>query len=226
MSIYLFDNKIIVDQLTPPLLRKPIRLAWLYTLTYPIQRKFNDTFANTKSFKKGYLTVAKWNSGVTYTTGDKVRYGIKIYEALEGSTGVVPFENEDTWLLICNDFVGADSRVKFNNQKMLFEYVLNLYLNTTATTLPTIYITRNTIDINGFYLGVDGVTDLGELGTNTNQKQFLGTSYSLNQYAFTINVPLALYTSLGSTATNRENMVKEIADRYNSAGALYNIVTY
>jgi len=185
------------------------------------------------SFKNGF-NVITWNVATNYALGDTVRFGVSVYEALVANVGIIPSSDEDTWLLVEKEFIGADERNKYNAGKMLFEYVLNRYLNTTATTVPLIYITTNTIDVNGFYMGADGDGTYGELGVNTNQNDFLGTSYTLTQYAFTIYVPIALSNSFTSEAadvapaisTNRENIVRGVADKYNLAGLLYNVITY
>lgn len=224
MSIFPYDINYVQEKLTPPLLRTPIRLDWLKVLERPIQLKYDDIFG-LSSFTRGF-NKAKWSVVTAYVVGDRVRYGIAIWECLVANTGISPDSDLAKWLLIEPDFVGADERVKYNSGKMLFEYVLNRYLNTTATTIPTIYILTNTIDTNGFYMGSDGDGTYGELGTNTNQNDFLGTAYTLGQKAFTIYVPLALFTSLGNSAANREQVVRNVADKYALSGIQYLVTTY
>ena len=46
------------------------------------------------------------------------------------------------------------------------------------------------------------------------------------QYNFTINVPLALFTTLGTDNTNRENTIRIFADKYVLSGITYNVTTY
>jgi hypothetical protein len=46
------------------------------------------------------------------------------------------------------------------------------------------------------------------------------------QYNMTINVPLALFNTLGSTAQDRENAIRIIANKYILAGITYEVVTY
>jgi hypothetical protein len=221
MSIYNFDIDYLTEKLTPPVLRQSRIIAFLKVICRPLQLIWKNT---EKYFNgSGY---AIWSNVTTYNRGDKVRYGYEIYDALQSSTGEVPFENTDYWLMINKDFVGLDARARFNGGKMLFEYILNLYLNTTYATLPTIYTTRNTVDVNGFFMGTDGASELGELGTETNQDDFLGTTTTINQYAMTIYVPSALYTSLATTSADREARVRNIADRYVYAGIQYNVTTY
>lgn len=225
MSIYPYDTSYVSEQLLPPEMRTPMRLAWIRTLLASVRAKYNDIFGSTQSYTQGF-SYANWSSITAYTKGNRVKYGVSIYEALVASTGSDPEVNTDDWLLIEKDFVGVFERVKYNGQKMVLQYVLNRYLNTSYATLPTIYIQTNNIDVNGFYLGVDGASELGELGDNANQDDFLGTSYSLNQYAFTVYVPTALFTTLGTTAANRENRVRNVVDKYRLAGMTYNVTTY
>lgn len=219
--MYAFDIDYLTEKLTPPQLRQIRIIAFLKVICRPLQLIWKNT---EKYFNgSGY---AIWSNATTYNRGDKVRYGYEIYEALQTSTAEVPFDNTDYWLMINKDFVGLDARVRFNGGKMLLEYILNLYLNTSYSAIPTIYITRNTIDVNGFFMGTDGNSELGELATVTNQDDYLGTSTSINQYAMTIYVPSVLYTSLATTVADREARVRNIADRYVYAGINYNVVAY
>lgn len=219
--MYAFDIDYLTEKLTPPQLRQIRIIAFLKVICRPLQLIWKNT---EKYFNgSGY---AIWSNATTYNRGNKVRYGYEIYEALQTNTAKVPFDNTDYWLMINKDFVGLDARVRFNGGKMLLEYILNLYLNTSYSAIPTIYITRNTIDVNGFFMGTDGNSELGELATITNQDDYLGTSTSINQYAMTIYVPSVLYTSLATTAADREARVRNIADRYVYAGINYNVVAY
>lgn len=232
MNLYSFDADYIAEKLLPPLLRTPKRLDWLKTLLIGLQLKWNDVF-DTEGFKKGFI-INKWSSVTAYTAGNNVRFGIAVYKAAVNNTGIVPTSDPDTWILIETDFVGSDARVPFNGQKMVFEYLLNKYLNVSPTTVPKIYITNNTVDVNGFYMGVDGDGGFGEMGINSNQDDFLGTSYTLGQTAFTIFVPIALANTFTSEApnvapaisANRENIVRGVADKYSISGILYNVITY
>lgn len=219
--MYSFSTSYISEKLVPPILRQVRVLAYLRVLLISVQTKWGDFL----EYINGSFYI-NWNVLTAYTVGDRIKYGTATYEALQNSTGEIPFENTAYWLLINKDFVGCDVRVKFNSDKIVFEYVLNKYLNTTPTTIPTIYTTRNQVDSNGFYMGVDGDGLFGELGTDENQNDFLGTTYSLGQYAMTIYVPLALYTSLATTAADREAIVRNIADKYVMAGIVYEVVTY
>jgi hypothetical protein len=51
-------------------------------------------------------------------------------------------------------------------------------------------------------------------------------TYIVNAYDYTINVPIAIFNTLGTTTTNKENTIRQFADKYNLAGMNYNIITY
>lgn len=218
--MFSFSTTYLSEKLVPPALRQIRILAYLRVLLAAIQVKWDDylEYINGSSY-------AVFDISNPYVVGDRVRYGYAIYECIQNSTLIIPTDT-NYWLLINKDFVGVDARRKFNSQKIVLEYVLNLYLNTTATTLPLIYTTRNAVDTNGFYLGVDGDSAFGELGTEINQNDYLGTSYTLGQYAMTIYVPLAIYNSLATTAADREKRVRNIADKYVVAGINFDVQTF
>jgi hypothetical protein len=226
MTIPTLNFDTILDRMTPPKLRQTRFIAWLTVLFAPLKLKYDDIF---NKYKTGDTSTA-WSNVTAYVVGDRVRYGIGIYEALTANTGIVPISDSQTWYKVNDDFVGTDERIMYNSQRIVFEYLLNRYFNVTPTTAPLIYITTNNIDTNGFYLGDSAINENGELAFGTygfsNANDYLGTSYSLNQYAFTINVPIALYTPLGATNTDRDNVIRNIADKYVIAGVLYDITTY
>jgi hypothetical protein len=219
--MYSFNATYLVEKLTPPALRQARILAYLRVLTVSLSYKWLDflEFINSSSYPD-------FDISSPYTVGDRVKYGYAIYECVKNASLIIPYGNPDYWLLINKDFVGIDARRKFNSQKIVFEYVLNLYLNTTPTTIPLIYTTRNTVDANGFYIGSIGYGERGELAKQVNQNDFIGTGYTLGQYAMTIYVPLALYNSLATTANDREQRVRNVADKYVMAGITYNVLTY
>jgi hypothetical protein len=58
------------------------------------------------------------------------------------------------------------------------------------------------------------------------QEFFLGNSYTFSNYAFTIFVPVAVFNALDPDATNAENIIRAIADKYVIAGMEYDVQTY
>lgn len=218
--MYAFNTTYLTEKLTPPALRQVRVLAFLRVISAPLTSKWNDFLEYINGSNYSVFDISN-----AYSVGNRIRYGYAIYECIQASTGYLP-TNTDYWLLINKDFVGVDARRKFNGQKLVFEYVLNLYLNTTPYTVPLIYTTRNAVDGNGFYIGSKGYGDRGQMSKSTNQDDYIGTGYTIGQYAMTIYVPLALYNSLASTASDREQRVRNVADKYVPAGILYNVTTY
>jgi hypothetical protein len=86
---------------------------------------------------------------------------------------------------------------------------------------------------NDIVVGSNGSVYQSIAGSNLNHNptsttgywNFIRTSY-FTQYNFTIWIPVAVWTALGSNATDRNNKVRSFADKYNVIGNQYNITTY
>jgi hypothetical protein len=211
----------------PPNKRLPIYLKWVYTLVSPMNWLRNVVF---NVFKAGE-TYAEYAAG-TYALGDRVKYGKGYYESLTDSNTDAP--TQATWLLIADNFIGVDDRILFRSEKILFEYALNTWFNTDANPCTwsnaagasTIYITNNSIATGFFRVGTN--QDLSSnVGFGEVSEPIGNDGGSLTiQYAFTINIPTAVYTALGADASIREQTVRNFADKYNTVGLFYNIQTY
>lgn len=211
----------------PPNKRLPIYLKWMYALVSPMNWLRNVVF---NVFKAGE-TYSEYAAG-TYALGDRVKYGKGYYESLIDSNTDAP--TEATWLLIADNFIGVDDRILFRSEKILFEYALNTWFNTDANpctwsnvaAASTIYISNNVIETGFFRVGTS--QDLSSYVGFNNSSEPIGNDGGVVtiQYAFTINVSTAVYNALGSTASIRENTVRNFADKYNTVGLFYNIVTY
>jgi hypothetical protein len=56
------------------------------------------------------------------------------------------------------------------------------------------------------------------------QQNFLVNNYTVSDgFAYTIYVPLAVWTPLASNDTDRENLIRSFADKYNLAGMIYDV---
>jgi hypothetical protein len=64
--------------------------------------------------------------------------------------------------------------------------------------------------------------------SSINSVDYMGNmpTYITGTFDFTINVPLDLFDTLGTTTTNKENTIRQFADKYNLAGTTYNVITY
>jgi hypothetical protein len=224
MSIYTYDTEQVSEQLTPPLLRRTKALAWLYTLTSQVQWLWALVF---EDYKDGSV-YAEYDNSTTYNRLDRVVYiDNKVYECLVNSSlGVNPL-NTTNWVKINDNYMGAIERIKYNYQIILLERALNRWFRNYTGSNDQIYITTNQITNQIFVMGFNGSVS-SPMALNS---PFTTTYMGLNpnfavQYNMTINVPLALFNTLGSTAQDRENAIRIIANKYILAGITYEVVTY
>lgn len=139
------------------------------------------------------------------------------------------------WIPVYPDFIGANYRVSFSCQKILFEYALNTWFNTTFR--------QPVVGVSDIYISTNAITQLQAYAYPYSLKSYFlpGTEFSpqpvtsdfcfpLNnassQNNFTIYVPVAVYDALSANASLRNGMIRAFADKLCPAGAYYNIATY
>jgi hypothetical protein len=222
-SIYDINFNTQSERLLPPDKRLPKNKAYLKALVVAIQT-IRDWFFN--YYVDGFSGDA-WDNSLAYNPGDQVRYVDKgVYECIEVSgIGVVP-TNTTFWVKIQDNYIGLKERLKYNSRKKLLEYILNKWFDAPLFPAPQIYIQNNNIFGSGFLLGGSGGTSSTMARSSANQQYFLGNTPSFSTYAFTIFVPDAMFTALDPSATNAENMIRSVADKYVIAGMLYDVQTY
>lgn len=231
MSIFTYDVNTVIERLLPPELRTPKRIAWLRVLLRSMQVKWERTFGPNESFQNN-LTLLKWDSAYNYSQGEFARVGIKLYECLASSSlNEFPSSNPDKWLLVLDDFVGSNPRVKFTASKITFEFALNLYLNTSPYAVPTIYIQTQGNAYATLMMNSDSTIApyLNYMPNNSVHSQYFManvSTYVTGVVNYIIFVPIAVWVGLGSSSTERDNRVRAIANRYNIAGKTYKIQTY
>lgn len=135
------------------------------------------------------------------------------------------------WIRVSPNFIGANERVSYNAQKLLFEYALNRWFGTTfkqpSIGVSDIYISQLDDVNNDFYGAPDQGTYFGYQFTDATPKYGMPTNVGgISPYDFIINVPTAVYNALSASASQREGIVRAFADKINAAGMLYEIVTY
>src|SRR5688572_14071449 len=121
MSLFVFNPYRISEELTPSQLRGNKMMAWLRVLLRPFKRD-SDIF---KMYCKG-VDYADYDNGATYSKGDRVVHGDGgVYELrVASSTGVYPTGetlSATNWRKILENFIGADERVRYNGQLIVFE---------------------------------------------------------------------------------------------------------
>lgn len=217
MAIYDYDNQIIGEQLTPPVLRTTKQLAWINTLTAAIQ---NLWFLIFEDYRVGSV-YPDYGFFTQYYVGDRVLFADKsIYECISNSLNISCLDTTK-WVKVNDIFIGSDERIKYSAQKLLFEYALNKFFITSG-----IYITNNFIDVGDVFVMDTDSTESSVMPLDSfYQEDYmdLTATYASGIYDYTIFVPIADYTTLGSSANA---IIRTFADKYNLAGMQYNIMTY
>lgn len=219
MSIYDITLANKATELLPPDKRSSTIVAWVKQLFKPLQQSHYALFV---SYKTG-STASVWTAG-TYVYRARVIYGQTVYESLTDGNTAVPTDT-NYWRVYQDYFIGVDERLTYNHQKLVLEYALNTRFGTTFNQPPTlsdIYITTNAPGAGVFIVGANEEESSNVFADTSSE--FVINSYSFADFFnFTINVPIAVYTALGSAA---DSVIRNFVDKYNSAGITYNIVTY
>lgn len=148
MSIYDINYNDKVVELLPPDKRGTRNVGWLRAVvSTPLQYVRNKFLGN---YRLGN-TYPVYLSGGTYNTGDIVQFNQRVYESnVDSNTDSPPSTN---WSVYLPSFIGVDTRVYFNGQKLVLEYALNQYLFTSFRQPPLVsdvYISLAPLDIAGF----------------------------------------------------------------------------
>lgn len=217
MAIYDYDNQIVGEQLTPPVLRTDKQLSWINTLTAAIQNLWSLIF---EDYRVGSV-YPDYGFFTQYYVGDRVLFADKsIYECISNSLNISCLDTTK-WVKVNDIFIGSDERVKYSAQKLLFEYALNKFFISSG-----IYITNNFIDVGDVFVMDTDSTESSVMPLDSfYQEDYmdLTATYASGVYDYTIFVPIADYTTLGSSANA---IIRTFADKYNLAGMQYNIQTY
>lgn len=220
MSIYDFDTGIFVDNNLPPDKRKPNFSVTVFSLLSGLKYN-NDKY---KLYREGDLYIP-WLSATSYSIDDVVTYQGMNYISLQNSNvGNRPIASPLYWLVINQSSIGADERVRYQPNKLIFEYALNRYFGTTfrqPDDVSDIYITNASFFNQSFIVGgIESNSSIIYKGTST--------GYVINDYfvqlgySFVINIPASVYADLGGSDT----IVRNFADKIVPAGKNYIILTY
>jgi hypothetical protein len=216
-------NQKVVETLVPDK-RAPKNIAFLQQYAKEVSDNHNWIFTNYKQTQ--YLS--DWTSG-TYAKNTVVRYSKAVYvSVINGNTSEPSYSND--WLLISPNFLGTDFRLAIRGEKIIFQYALNIWFDTTFRqpsegTPSDIYLTTNEINEKPFIVGISEFESSSVFTTSSSE--FITNTYTFDEeYNLTINIPTSFFVSLGTTDEIRESIIRNFADKYVSAGITYNIATY
>jgi len=219
-DIYIIQFSLIWEKLYPPHLRKALHLAWGTVIVAPLQ-SLRDLIFN--EYANGSFA-PKYDNATAYVVGDKVYLNRVLYQCIYATTGNAP-TNTTYWKILLDNRIGIRERIKYNSRKIVLEYGLNRWFEIPSAD-PQIYITNNTIYGTAFILGQTGEYSSTMARSSTHQLYYLGNSYTYRSDAFTIYVPIAVFTALASNNTDRENIIRTFANNYVLSGMTYSVVTY
>lgn len=224
MSIYDITYSQKAIELIPPDKRSNENIVWVQSLLNQNQY-IRDKYLGDYNIGAAYPL---WAIATTYNKGDRVIYKGSVYESLTSSnTGNQPIEGK-YWTLYQKNFIGASERVYYNGQKIVLEWALNKWFNTTfrqPTLVSDIFIDTNTPAFTCFIIGATKDSSSAIFSDISSEP----IAYAYNApifYNATINVPVAVYNALDTIPANREKIVRNFADLYMPAGITYNITTY
>jgi hypothetical protein len=223
-NIYDFDVDVSAPELMPPVLRQNTHKAWFKVLLKPIQYLWALIF---QEYKEGLSSYAAWTNALGYSIGVRVRYTDKaIYECIQGAFGNTQSPiNTLYWVKIQDNFIGANERVKYNSQIIVFEYALNKWFINLFTP-NQIYITNNATS-SQMLMGQTSAYSSPIAANSIFSTYYMGNAYTPTQYDFTINFPIALFNALPPALNaDKEKLIRNFADKYKLAGMTYNIITY
>jgi hypothetical protein len=155
--------------------------------------------------------------------------------ALANTSAALAWLSGYSWIQVYPNFIGANYRVTFAPQKLMYEYALNTWFNTIfrqpSVGVSDIYITPLSPTLTQFYFFPNNVKSYFLPVTEfppepVTSDFFFPSNNAAIQNNFTINVPITVYNALSGNAGLREGIVRAFADKICPAGAYYNVATY
>lgn len=223
-NIFDIDFNAIANNLLPPHKRLPKFQAITKVYMKPLQY-LRDTWIGDYLFGASYPYYA---TVTAYVVGEKVLFfNNAVIECTVAHTSGASIDLTK-WKTLQSFKGGVFERLNYNDMKGNFEAVLNKYFDYYSIPGSPIYIDRVVLPPPGFF--VSSREDKCSTVTSLSDKQFYFVSdndYSTySTTSFIIYVKLAQFNNLGSTNTEREAVVRSVADMLNSAGFFYEVTTY
>lgn len=175
---------------------------------------------------KSVLSALTWAAG-TFGKGEYVYYipTGEVFECQKDTTAE-PTTSTD-WLKVLDSFIGTDESQYFDGSILSLTYALNTRFDTVFNNPPAtsdIYIVNEVHGIDMFYVGANDA-ESSYVGANDYESSFITYNDTTPPvpYLFTIWIPAALTAQLG---TNAFKIIRQFADKYVTAGCLYDVTDY
>lgn len=218
MSIYDFDTPTYVDNNLPPDKRLPKILTYVKSLLSALQTSI-DYY---KIYREGDV-YTPWDAITLYAIGDIVYYQGKNYIAIQAHSGRQPLDT-DYWTIQNPSSLGSDERVRYQPNKLIFEYALNRFFGSTFRQPPLIsdiFIT-NTAYFNPSKI-IGGIeSNSSAVYSNRSDGVIINDYFVQLPYSFEINIPALVYADAGGN----DAAIRQFADKITVAGKSYIITQY
>lgn len=226
MGLFNIDFYAKAVELLPPDKRRGKMVSWVRALLSQVQYCRDRVLGY---YKVGtFDQFAYWYPLTLHYKGERVLYGQSVYDCIAQEPTYEPPTNTNDWRVYLDYFTGVDERILYNHVKLTLEYSLNKRFNAQFNQPPTvsdIYITTNAPTAPAFIVG--SVEAESSIVYDVNSTEFIINGYNFASFNnYTIHIPIAKYTVLGTTDAEREATVRNFADKYNTIGLNYNIQTY
>jgi hypothetical protein len=223
-TIYDLNTDQQVIELLPPDKRYQSTVRWMQNILKSSVQFLRDIVLD--YFRNG--STAPIYAAGTYTYGSYVQFKKGVYISLIPNNTDLPTVTT-SWYKIQDNFIGLNERILYSGKKVVFEYALNKWFDTTfrqpGTGLSDIYLTTNPQPLSPFLSGK--INSNSSFVYKNRSSEFVINAYDFGTIPnLTINIPVAFYTSLADSDGNRNGIVRAFADKYVTAGITYNIATY
>lgn len=208
--MYLIDFDNLIESNLSPDKREPKTIQFLTTCANAI----DNLYVQTTQTYKFQSSVSNWTAG-TYSINSLVRYSKVIYQAIK-ETNLDPTNSTD-WIIVSENFLGVDNRLKINGTKIVLERALNQWFGQVD---GTIYIDNNSVELPVFLVGFSE-SECSQVFSNKSSELVSNSFTFVSQYNCTIFVPTAVHTAIGG-----DSIIRNFTDKYISSGITYNIQTY
>ncbi len=224
MSIYDQNFNSFFKELSPPDKRSGTLLAWGAVLVKPLQW-LHDLFFN--SYATGSLD-AQYNPGTGYVIGNRVQYKHQVYECIKATTGNAP-TNTTYWELVQADFRGADQRVGFSSQLLVFEYLLNQWFGTNfnqpvfspPSASSDIWIEDTFVSDGTFIMEPSGAAPSYMFPSGFNS-DFMKPSHTFYTTDFIVHYPISVIPN----GSDEYNQLVSLVNQYNLGGTTPSYQSY
>lgn len=245
MPVPLFTIPDFINNHLNPLRRKmPYWRAWYEGILSQADRLLNLFYG----FINGSTDLGYWSNSLSYSKKDKVRTLFGVYESVVNSNlANNPLTDDGTnWIKVLDNFIGITQMGLYRVSKLSLEHFLNTqlqgvltdngfigYKQPTAidpgvgyTPLSDIFISYDSPDFTSFvsYSTEDLTSKVYNNGTQDVVFD-VETYSSFTSYSGIINIPVSVFTALGSTDV-ATSIVMSFVNKYKRIGTVYRIVTY